>query len=189
MYDIATCPTTDKIVNSLRHVKSEEQLPDGAVDSGTASSDDNSHPGSEASAASAASAAAVNGGTIRTSASVCSLPVLPSRLPPPHSSQELSADYLDEEDMALTQFYYPGLNRRNRDRDTISQMSMDSTDSREPVFIAAGDIRYGNIDVGRLRNPLTMQCISLSAAASPSASTSSRRRTSSATPRTRRPPC
>jgi len=49
----------------------------------------------------------------------------------------------DDDDLAtLQQYYQAGLNRaRNRDRDTISQMSMDSTDSREPVFVAAGDIR------------------------------------------------
>lgn len=31
--------------------------------------------------------------------------------------------------------------RKLKDRDTISQMSVDSTDSREPVFVAAIDIR------------------------------------------------
>ena len=31
--------------------------------------------------------------------------------------------------------------RKIKDRDTISQMSMDSTDSREPIFVAAIDIR------------------------------------------------
>jgi len=30
---------------------------------------------------------------------------------------------------------------KKRDRDTISQMSIDSCDSREPVFVAAVDIR------------------------------------------------
>ncbi len=80
-----------------------------------------------------------------------SLPATINRQQNPHSSQELlglepsalasvdSWSHLDDDD--LQNFYYPALNRRNRDRDTISQMSMDSTDSREPVFIAAGDIR------------------------------------------------
>ena len=40
----------------------------------------------------------------------------------------------DDDELTLQ---YPGW-RRTRDRDTISQMSIDS---REPVFIAAGDIR------------------------------------------------
>ena len=62
-------------------------------------------------------------------------------LGPPFEADSL--DCWSQEDDELT-MQYPGLmhHRQQRDhRDTISQMSMDSTDSREPVFIAAGDIR------------------------------------------------
>lgn len=37
---------------------------------------------------------------------------------------------LDHEEEEQLRQQYPGLNRRNTERDTISQMSMDSTDSR-----------------------------------------------------------
>lgn len=58
------------------------------------------------------------------------------------SNSEMSEDNWSQEDEDVREQYYPGLSRRfNPDRDTISQMSTDSTDSREPVFVAARDIR------------------------------------------------
>ncbi len=61
------------------------------------------------------------------------------------SSNDIDAECWsqDDADDLLVCAGYPGLIRRaqKRPEDTISQMSMDSTDSREPVFVAAGDIR------------------------------------------------
>jgi hypothetical protein len=50
---------------------------------------------------------------------------------------------------------YQTLRRIHQDKDTISQMSMESTDSREPIFIAAAEIRRRlseSVDAPRSRN-------------------------------------
>jgi len=95
---LSRSPIPAKIVNSLRHVKSEEQLPD----------------------------------TVTLS------------LPPGNSNSALSFSWEDsncwsQDDDEITAQYQTI--RKMKDRDTISQMSVESTDSREPVFIQAVDIR------------------------------------------------
>ena len=130
VYDAATSPVPEKIVNSLRHVKSEEQISEAGNDS---DSDQNNQQSS--------SNAKGGTGSIITSASAISLPLhaMSSTSSYPHNTLLTATDswsHLDDETVDLQNFYV----RRNRD-DTLSQMSMDSTDSREPVFIAAGDIR------------------------------------------------
>jgi len=91
-----------KIVNSLRHVKSEEQLGDSADSTGQLS---------------------VMSGQISSSLSF---------------AWEDGTCWSQDDDEISAQYQ---LIRKLKDRDTISQMSMESTDSREPVFIAASDIR------------------------------------------------
>jgi phosphatidylinositol 4-kinase len=95
-----------KIVNTLRHVRSEEQLPEAAEGE-----------------------------------------VAGTRLPVGHSSAsslafgwEAEAGCWSQDDDEISAQYRVPL-ARLKDRDTISQMSCESTDSREPVFIAASDIR------------------------------------------------
>lgn len=88
-----------KIVNSLRHVKSEEQL-----------------------------------GDTEAVVSVAG-PNIPSSL---SFSWEDGGCWSQDDDEISAQYQTI---RKLKDRDTISQMSMESTDSREPVFIAAVDIR------------------------------------------------
>lgn len=94
---LSRSPVPAKIVNSLRHVKSEEQLPD----------------------------------TVTLSL-------------PPNSNNSLSFSWEDgncwsQDDDEISAQYQTI--RKMKDRDTISQMSCESTDSREPVFIQAVDIR------------------------------------------------
>lgn len=91
-----------KIVNSLRHVKSEEQLGDSVV------SDTSGHPVL---------------GQITHSLSF---------------AWEDGTIWSQDDDEITAQYQTI---RKLKDRDTISQMSVESTDSREPVFIAASDIR------------------------------------------------
>ena len=98
VHSLSRSPVPAKIVNSLRHVKSEEQLPD----------------------------------TVTLS------------LPPGNSSSTLSFSWEDsncwsQDDDEISAQYQTI--RKMKDRDTISQMSVESTDSREPVFIQAVDIR------------------------------------------------
>jgi len=95
---LSRSPVPAKIVNSLRHVKSEEQLPD----------------------------------------------TLTLSLPPCPTSTSLSFSWEDgncwsQDDDEISAQYQTI--RKMKDRDTISQMSCESTDSREPVFIQAVDIR------------------------------------------------
>jgi len=104
--DLATSPLPRKIVNTLRQVKSEEQLPDPEVDRGLIVS------------------AAQETGSLSSF----------SWTGVPDEAECWSQD--DDEISAQYQTL-----RRLQDRDTISQMSMESTDSREPIFIAAADIR------------------------------------------------
>ena len=47
--------------------------------------------------------------------------------------------FLNEDDDEISSQYHT--RKEQKDRDTISQMSIDSCDSREPVFVVAGDIR------------------------------------------------
>ena len=49
------------------------------------------------------------------------------------------ADCWSQDDDEITAQYQTL--RRIQDKDTISQMSVESTDSREPIFIAAAEIR------------------------------------------------
>jgi len=103
---LSLSPIPAKIVNSLRHVKSEEQIPE-----------------------------TVNGEN--------------GMGPPAASSSSLSFAWEEgaheggcwsQDDDEITAQYRVQLSRL-KDRDSISQMSCESTDSREPVFFAAGDIR------------------------------------------------
>jgi len=97
--DLATSPVPSKIVNTLRQVKSEEQLQD-------------------------------TGSTAHETASLSSfsLPGVPDE-----------AECWSQDDDEISAQYQTL--RRLPDRDTISQMSIESTDSREPVFVTAADIR------------------------------------------------
>lgn len=123
VFDMATSPTPEKIINSLRHVKSEEQLPDESDKRG----DTGLRGGGP------------EGATISECMSMSSLPLAGIGADDSSPSECLSQNG-DEDEWTLQQ--YPGrFGQRANDRDTISQMSIDSTDSREPVFIAAGDIR------------------------------------------------
>ncbi|ODM94358.1 Phosphatidylinositol 4-kinase beta [Orchesella cincta] len=60
-----------------------------------------------------------------------------------NSSQDLhlGSDCWSQEDDEISLQYLQMKSKRDRDRDTISQMSQDSCDSREPVFVSAIDIR------------------------------------------------
>ncbi|XP_066993057.1 phosphatidylinositol 4-kinase beta isoform X2 [Anabrus simplex] len=100
--DIHTSPVPAKIMNTLRHTKSEENL-----------------------AAEAAAQA--------ESTSLCAFSVY-------GNPDEETGDCWSQEDDEISQQYMQL--RKPMDRDTISQLSQESSDSREPpVFIAAGDIR------------------------------------------------
>lgn len=125
--DMASCPVPQKIVNTLRHVKSEGQLPD---DGDTPTTTSSSSPGG------------VGGPRLAESVSMTSLQTTGGTGGTGSAAFDVdSLDCWSQEDDELT-LQYPCVLRRHRDRDTISQMSIDSTDSREPpVFIAAGDIR------------------------------------------------
>jgi phosphatidylinositol 4-kinase len=58
------------------------------------------------------------------------------------SCMDLNIDCWSQEDDEISQQYLQLKSKRtNFDRDTISQMSIDSCDSREPVFISAVEIR------------------------------------------------
>ena len=102
---LSLSPVPAKIVNSLRHVKSEEQIPESE--------------------------------TVERALGITA------------SSSSLSFAWEEgaheggcwsQDDDDITAQYRVQLSRL-KDRDSISQMSCESTDSREPVFIAAGDIR------------------------------------------------
>nr|CAD7407819.1 unnamed protein product [Timema cristinae] len=98
--DIHTSPVPARIMNSLRHTKSEENL---AADDAAAQAE---------------------------SASLCAFSVY-------GNADEETGDCWSQEDDEISQQL-----RKPMDRDTISQLSQESSDSREPpVFIAAGDIR------------------------------------------------
>nr|CAD7258898.1 unnamed protein product [Timema shepardi] len=101
--DIHTSPVPARIMNSLRHTKSEENL---AADDAAAQAE---------------------------SASLCAFSVY-------GNPDEETGDCWSQEDDEISQQYMQL--RKPMDRDTISQLSQESSDSREPpVFIAAGDIR------------------------------------------------
>jgi len=117
--DLATSPVPIKIVNTLRQVKSEEQLPD--------SSD-----------------AGLNISVAHETGSLSSfsLPGVPDE-----------AECWSQDDDEISAQYQTL--RRMQDRDTISQMSIESTDSKEPVFVTAADIRRrlsDSINAPRTRN-------------------------------------
>lgn len=100
--DIHTSPVPTKIMNTLRHTKSEENL-------------------------------AAEGAALAESASLCAFSVY-------GNPDEETGDCWSQEDDEISQQYMQL--RKPMDRDTISQLSQESSDSREPpVFIAAGDIR------------------------------------------------
>lgn len=94
---LSRSPVPAKIVNSLRHVKSEEQLPDSVT---------------------------------------MSMP--PNTNPSMSFSWEDGNCWSQDDDEISAQYQTI---RKMKDRDTISQMSCESTDSKEPVFIQAVDIR------------------------------------------------
>lgn len=124
VFDMATTPVPEKIINTLRHVKSEEQLPDDAE---------------KRAADSGLRGGGPEGAVLSECMSMSSLP-LAGVGTDDSSPSECWSQNGDEDELTLQQ--YPGrFGRKVNDRDTISQMSIDSTDSREPVFIAAGDIR------------------------------------------------
>lgn len=100
--DLATSSVPSKIVNSLRHVKSEEQLEVETLP--------------RAQMHDSVSLASFNWIGMPDEVECWS-----------QEDDEISAQYQTV--------------RKIKDRDTISQMSAESTDSREPVFVAAGDIR------------------------------------------------
>jgi len=100
--DLATSSVPSKIVNSLRHVKSEEQLEVETLP--------------RAQMHDSISLASFNWNGMPDEVECWS-----------QEDDEISAQYQTV--------------RKIKDRDTISQMSAESTDSREPVFVAAGDIR------------------------------------------------
>jgi len=133
--DVSTSPLVPKSLSngqnqgqspsptSLRHVKSEERLNDNA------SSSSNSSPGG----------GPAHGTRLPTTASMTSLRIAPTEL-----------DCWSTEDDELTLQYPAVLRNFPRDRDTISMMSADSTDSsrgshfsanHDSLFVAAGDIR------------------------------------------------
>lgn len=95
---LSCSPVPAKIVNSLRHVKSEEQLPDTLT---------------------------------------MSLPSCPASTSLSFSWEDGNCWSQDDDEISAQ---YQTI-RKMKDRDTISQMSCESTDSREPVFIQAVDIR------------------------------------------------
>ncbi|XP_021937293.1 phosphatidylinositol 4-kinase beta isoform X2 [Zootermopsis nevadensis] len=100
--DIHTSPVPAKIMNTLRHTKSEENL-------------------------------AAEGAAQAESASLCAFSVY-------GNPDDETGDCWSQEDDEISQQYMQL--RKPMDRDTISQLSQESSDSREPpVFIAAGDIR------------------------------------------------
>jgi len=109
--DLATSPVPKKIQNALRQVKSEEQLPD--VEGARGGQFD-----LDQTVVSAAETGSLN--------SFCLSPE--------------DADCWSQDDDEITA-QYQTLRRIHPDKDTISQMSVESTDSREPIFIAAAEIR------------------------------------------------
>ncbi len=122
----------------LRHVKSEERLNDDEL-----SSSASSPSGSGSGSGSCAAAHGVGGHP--------SLPVTTSMTSLRYNGILGDADCWSQEDDDLT-MQYPGVLRNfPRDRDTISMMSADSTDSsrgylgggggHDALFVAAGDIR------------------------------------------------
>jgi len=171
--DIATCPVPLKIISNhhiqLRQAKSEEQLPDGGTPStsssspvqpasqsgGATSSGTAFHLSSGVAVGGASTSGSVSKSGLGVSSSTTSLPVM--GLSAQSVCSSMPDDCWSQEDDELT-LQYPELllhPRLIRDRDTISQMSVDSTDSSgrvvngyaangaavEPIFIAAGDIR------------------------------------------------
>lgn len=126
--DLATSPVPIKIQNALRQVKSEEQLPD--VDSAGL---DTCYPqDANQTVLSAAETGSLN--------SFCLNPE--------------DADIWSQDDDDITA-QYQTMRHIHPDKDTISQMSIESTDSREPIFIAAAEIRRRlseSVDAPRSRN-------------------------------------
>eukprot|EP00095_Tigriopus_kingsejongensis_P010476 maker-scaffold1269_size51662-snap-gene-0.14 protein:Tk10476 transcript:maker-scaffold1269_size51662-snap-gene-0.14-mRNA-1 annotation:"phosphatidylinositol 4-kinase beta" len=120
--DMDTSPTPEKITTNLRHVRSEEQIQEATSETPSSSS----------------SSAASHG--LVESSSLSSLAVNHPPITVPTMEVD-SPDCWSQDDDEWTLQQYPGRYRTNLDRDTISQMSIDSTDSREPVFVAAGEIR------------------------------------------------
>lgn len=106
--DLANAALPKKISNTLRQVKSEEQLLDP-----------------EGSCLPSASSLMVETGSLYSSFSWNGVPD--------------EADCWSQDDDEISSQYQT--RKKLQDRDTISQMSVDSCDSREPVFVVAGDIR------------------------------------------------
>lgn len=115
--DLATSPVPRKIQNALRQVKSEEQLPDVEGQFDPAGLDTCYPQEVNQTVLSAAETGSLN--------SFCLSP---------------DADCWSQDDDDITA-QYQTMRHIHPDKDTISQMSMESTDSREPIFIAAAEIR------------------------------------------------
>jgi len=131
VFDVHTSPTPEKILNSLRHVKSEEKLAqDGSASAATA---DN--------VAESGQSQSERPLPFHASASMFSLAAAKKLCNSGGEMDDCWSTADDEDDLATLQAYYQSGMRRQRDRDTISMMSLDSADSREPVFVAAGEIR------------------------------------------------
>jgi len=112
--DLTTSPVPKKMQNALRQVKSEEQLPDVE----TRAQFDEACFSSPSAAANLAETGSLNSFGLTVGE---------------------EADCWSQDDDEITAQYQTL--RRIQDKDTISQMSVESTDSREPIFIAAAEIR------------------------------------------------
>ncbi|XP_015606291.1 phosphatidylinositol 4-kinase beta isoform X2 [Cephus cinctus] len=128
--DLYTSPVPTKIMgSSLRHTKSEENLT-GGEQSNTSETCSISNADSQETA--------VTPGLRQT-------PIKTTYVFPPRSADvafnfpdDDSNDCWSQEDDDISQQYLQL--RKPRDRDTISQLSQDSSDSREPIFVP-GDIK------------------------------------------------
>lgn len=123
----ARLPPKPTMMSMLRHTRSEENIVDGVV------SDENeqtsSTPGGEP-----------DSGMI-SGASPPSLSASNIYITTASNSSCFDLDCWSQEDDEISAQYLRLKSNRNGGCDTISQMSQDSCDSREPVFVAAVDIR------------------------------------------------
>ncbi|XP_043196232.1 phosphatidylinositol 4-kinase beta-like isoform X1 [Amphibalanus amphitrite] len=80
--------------------------------------------------------------SLETAAAAPAAPALPTTFSLYGNMDAENADCWSQEDDDISQQYWQLRRPRlERERDTISQMSLESADSREPVLIAPGDIR------------------------------------------------
>jgi hypothetical protein len=161
VFDCASSPTPEKIINNLRHVKSEEQLPDDSPANsssnangtgGGACSSNSSHSGASAGGASGASGGGGGQQMMSTSTSMTSLAQAfansaaagdPSFM---DTSDCWSNDLDEDPNIPFPNWVLQRRRNNGVDRDTISQMSMDSTDSRLGAYEVVLINRLFNID-------------------------------------------